>query len=186
MAMAAVVAGTGANREVPLYGGAITTHLPQTFLDASTLREIPDNQEVWLDKDTEQSVIIEILEYESKADEADPLPFFFNDLVEHDGSTLVETWATAVLAPSQGVPASSLCYQGGGIQRASKFNETATHEVHVHLGLIRLKEVESDILVTYNEPLGNAAGGGRGRDVVAKIMETMSIKEMSLFAPGPA
>jgi hypothetical protein len=31
----------------PLYGGAITVDIPQGFLDASTIRPVPDNQEVF-------------------------------------------------------------------------------------------------------------------------------------------
>lgn len=50
----------------PLFGGAITTSIPSTFIDASTLREIPDNQEVFVDTDTDQSIIIELLQMESE------------------------------------------------------------------------------------------------------------------------
>jgi hypothetical protein len=50
----------------PLFGGAITTSFPSTFLDASTLREVPDNQEVFVDMDTDQSVIVELLQLESE------------------------------------------------------------------------------------------------------------------------
>mmetsp|Transcript_46512 Transcript_46512/g.108419 ORF Transcript_46512/g.108419 Transcript_46512/m.108419 type:complete len:186 (-) Transcript_46512:207-764(-) len=171
-------------QDVSLYGGAIRAQLPKTFLDGSELRQVPDNQELWLDAASDLSVIIEILEYESKADEADPLPFFLKDLVESDEAALVETWATTAVTPAEGVPASSLCYQGGGVQRASKFNETTTHEVHVHLGLIRLKDVESDILIQYLDPIAATSGEGRGREVVSQILDTLTIKEMSLFSPS--
>lgn len=32
-----------------LFGGAVTAALPDSWLDASTIRVIPDNQEVYID-----------------------------------------------------------------------------------------------------------------------------------------
>jgi hypothetical protein len=32
-----------------IFGGAVTTTLPETWLDASTFRVIPDNQEIFVD-----------------------------------------------------------------------------------------------------------------------------------------
>ncbi|KAJ3081570.1 hypothetical protein HK102_002265, partial [Quaeritorhiza haematococci] len=48
--------------ERPLFGGAITTALPDSFIDISTFREVPDNQEVFVDRDTDQSIVIELLQ----------------------------------------------------------------------------------------------------------------------------
>jgi len=40
--------GSMNNKEVELYGGAITTVVPPGFIDASTLREVRDTQEVYV------------------------------------------------------------------------------------------------------------------------------------------
>lgn len=45
-----------------LFGGAITSDLPEHFADVSRLRQVPDNQEVYIDKDGFTSIIIEITE----------------------------------------------------------------------------------------------------------------------------
>ncbi|KAI1340683.1 Mog1p/PsbP-like protein [Xylariaceae sp. FL0016] len=45
-----------------LFGGAIVCDVPSNFADVSTLRQVPDNQEVWLDKDGFTSMIFEINE----------------------------------------------------------------------------------------------------------------------------
>jgi len=45
-----------------LFGGAIVTGLPETFIDASNLEQIPDNQEVFLSPVNDMTYIIEILE----------------------------------------------------------------------------------------------------------------------------
>lgn len=47
-----------------LYGGAITTRLPNDVVDASDLRQIPDHQEVFLSDKTLTSIIFEINEYQ--------------------------------------------------------------------------------------------------------------------------
>ncbi|PYI30221.1 Mog1p/PsbP-like protein [Aspergillus indologenus CBS 114.80] len=44
----------------PLYGGAIQGIIPEGWIDASTLREIPDHQELYLSPTTLSSLIIEL------------------------------------------------------------------------------------------------------------------------------
>lgn len=46
---------------IPLFGGAMSAAIPARFVDASRFREVPDNQEVLVDPDTDQSIIVEIL-----------------------------------------------------------------------------------------------------------------------------
>jgi hypothetical protein len=53
------VTSTQALQRRNLYGGAITLDIPARFKDVSALREIPDNQEVFVDIDTDQSFILE-------------------------------------------------------------------------------------------------------------------------------
>lgn len=64
-------------RTTPLFGGAITVSLPPDYLDASTIRDVPSTQEVYLasgtsssshdasgdEKEDGTSIIIELLEY---------------------------------------------------------------------------------------------------------------------------
>ncbi|KAF2972044.1 hypothetical protein GQX73_g1606 [Xylaria multiplex] len=49
-------------RNTPLFGGALVCDLPTKFADVSTLRQVPDNQEVYIDKEGFSSIIIEINE----------------------------------------------------------------------------------------------------------------------------
>jgi hypothetical protein len=46
----------------PLFGGAIVCDLPEHFADVSKLRQVPDNQEVWIDRDGFTSIIFDITE----------------------------------------------------------------------------------------------------------------------------
>lgn len=54
---------TGGYTTRPLYGGALTTLLPSTLLDASSLRQIPDHQEVFLSRTTLATVVFEINQF---------------------------------------------------------------------------------------------------------------------------
>lgn len=54
-------------KATPLFGGALSIVLPgdtdNTYLDVSTFRQVPDNQEVFVDGSrTDDSVIVELLE----------------------------------------------------------------------------------------------------------------------------
>jgi hypothetical protein len=66
---------------VELFGGAIICNFPKTFIDLSTIRQVPDNQEVWISSITNNCFILEILQFQEDAAEDNPLDFFFHDLV---------------------------------------------------------------------------------------------------------
>ena len=55
-----------------LYGGALRVKLPNTFTNASEMRQIPDHQEVFVDTRTDSSWIVEILE---QAESSDPVKY---------------------------------------------------------------------------------------------------------------
>jgi hypothetical protein len=91
-------------KSTPLYGGAITVNLPTGFGDArsgpslptpathrlttpSTIRQIPDHQEVYLDSDGYTSIVFEILEYVDKKTDDEALQYHFQDLVDGTGDS---------------------------------------------------------------------------------------------------
>jgi hypothetical protein len=41
------------SKNMDLFGGAVTVTLPKKFSDCSTLRDVPDNQEMWASFDTQ-------------------------------------------------------------------------------------------------------------------------------------
>ncbi|KAJ6017605.1 hypothetical protein N7451_000984 [Penicillium sp. IBT 35674x] len=55
-------------KEQDFFGGAIRGVVPQNWIDASNLREIPDHQELFLSPDTLSNLIIEINQRVSKED----------------------------------------------------------------------------------------------------------------------
>ena len=56
-----------------LFGGAIRLGIPtEEFIDASTMRQVPDHQEVWVSKnDPECSIIVELLDAETETKASD-------------------------------------------------------------------------------------------------------------------
>ena len=53
--------------------------------NSSTIRQVPDNQEVYLDSNGYSSIVVEILEYVEKSNDEEALQYHFGDLVEDTG-----------------------------------------------------------------------------------------------------
>lgn len=70
---------------VPLFGGAITAAFPSTFADVSDIRQVPDHQEVYLDKDGYTSIIVEVLERVEKPD-TDAVLYHLQDILDEDAA----------------------------------------------------------------------------------------------------
>ncbi|OJD38093.1 ran-interacting mog1 protein [Diplodia corticola] len=182
-----------------LYGGAITVELPSVFGDVSLIREVPDTQEVWLDRDGFTSVIFDLTERvdESQASsDEEALKYHLQDMVD-DSNDATHCWQTsaAVLARMPNVPAYALVATqhpaAGPGGRKPQADFTA-----LLLVLIRLVEQKTDIIITVNVPHvpGEypkeevdfaAAKQGPLVDAAAtikqRILETFEIKDFGLF-----
>lgn len=80
----------------PLFGGALEAELPDNFADVSKLRQVPDNQEVFIDKDGFTSIIFDITERVGTAGSSDEidgraLTIHLEELVGTDADT-VKVW----------------------------------------------------------------------------------------------
>lgn len=83
-------------KRTPLFGGALEAELPDNFADVSKLRQVPDNQEVFIDKDGFTSIIFDITERvggPGSSDEIDgkALTIHLEELVGTDADT-VKVW----------------------------------------------------------------------------------------------
>ena len=158
----------------PLFGGAVSCCIPAEYVDVSSFRQVPDNQEAFSDPQSDRSVIVEILEYVSAVELAGTSPptYFFNDLAEANGA---EPGSVRVVS-STAVPAAQACpalpaaevevYRLTGEQRIAKTagaGAAATASLVTILLLnIRCASIQSDIVVTMNVP--SAPGGGGDDD----------------------
>lgn len=72
-----------------LFGGAITATIPSQLLDASDMREVPDNQEVFIGpfQSVEMALIIELLEPVDKKLIVDALNYHIEEIHRVSGTT---------------------------------------------------------------------------------------------------
>ncbi|KAK3115587.1 hypothetical protein LTR53_004893 [Teratosphaeriaceae sp. CCFEE 6253] len=179
-----------------LFGGAITCLLPSHFADVSNLRQVPDNQEVYLDTDGFTSIAVDILERVDKPDR-EALEWHLKDIVEEDvGKMKVWRLSEARLAKMpEGTPAYTLfATSPPGAKQRCRSNEPAF--VGMLLTLIRLVEQKTDIVVAVNvphvegtyDPAEVDPQSGRhgklvqsGMEYREKILESFGVKDWGLF-----
>ncbi|CAI9619390.1 unnamed protein product [Staurois parvus] len=139
----------------PLFGGAFSALLPPLIQDVSDLREIPDNQEVFAHAHTDQSIIVELLEYQGGMADPDAARYHFEDVAtSNDAQGKVEIISVEPLPLAQ-LSLSSCCSAWAltGHQLVSKFNEQAQNTVTIHMALFRMPQYSTDLLVTFNHPV---------------------------------
>ncbi|KAL6464144.1 hypothetical protein MHYP_G00285350 [Metynnis hypsauchen] len=141
----------------PLFGGALSAVVPPNATDISELREIPDNQEVFSHAHTDQSVIVELMEYQAHVEDSQAARYHFEDLAGSNKATAEGLWEVRGVEP---IPSSQINLQQcssawllSGAQLISKFNEEAKNTVNIHLCLFRLPQYTTDILITFNDPV---------------------------------
>ncbi|XP_056603187.1 ran guanine nucleotide release factor [Triplophysa dalaica] len=141
----------------PLFGGAFSVVIPPNAQDISELRQIPDNQEVFANSQTDQSIVIELLEYQSQVQDAEAARYHFDDVAATNGAVESGSWeirGVEQLSQSQlSLQECSSAWLLSGAQLVSKFNEQAKNTVNIHLCLFRLPQFTTDILVTFNDPV---------------------------------
>uniref|UniRef100_H9GSU3 Uncharacterized protein n=1 Tax=Anolis carolinensis TaxID=28377 RepID=H9GSU3_ANOCA len=98
----------------------------------SEMRQVPDNQEVFVHPSTDQSLIIELLEYQAGVPDENATRYF-SGLYGH---------VPGAFSPD--VSPTSLA----GILRGCE----AKNEVTLHLALLRLPQYGTDLLLTFNDP----------------------------------
>ncbi|XP_051971579.1 ran guanine nucleotide release factor isoform X2 [Xyrauchen texanus] len=116
----------------PLFGGALSAVIPPNAQDISDLRQIPDNQEVFGNSQTDQSIIIELLEYQSQVQDADAARYHFEDVAASNKAADSGSWE---IKGVEQLPQSELSLQEcssawllSGVQLVSKFNEESPQQ----------------------------------------------------------
>jgi hypothetical protein len=69
-----------------LFGGAITCCIPANFYDVSNIREVPNNQEAFVDPNRDESIIMELLEFKTDVVDERSSLWFLQDLAIEQGS----------------------------------------------------------------------------------------------------
>lgn len=134
---------------VELYGGAITSEIPADAVDVSTFRQIPDTQEVFLlEKPTglDQSLIFDLLERVDEELMPAVVAVHLEDILDEPAVQIapLETFDT----PALECEGHSYIVKPG----PSKL-ESDTVKLYVLLVILRVKKVNTDVLVTMNIPV---------------------------------
>ncbi|KAI0880422.1 Mog1p/PsbP-like protein [Annulohypoxylon maeteangense] len=193
-------------KSTPLYGGALICDLPASFADVSAIRQVPDNEEVYIDKDGFTSIIFDIAERvggpgSSPEIDGNALTTHLEDLVGDDLDR-VKVWNTTPTLFSrldEDIPAYTLIATVSPHKSDSASDErsgTKTDFTAIILTLVRLEREKTDLLITINVPhikgeydeedvdlqLGKQGKLiGDAVDYAAKIWETFKVKDWGLF-----
>ncbi|KAI1194298.1 Mog1p/PsbP-like protein [Nemania serpens] len=194
----------------PLFGGALSCDLPTKFADVSQLRQVPNHQEVYIDKDGFTSIIVEINERvggEGSSAEIDgrALTAHLEGIIGEDADRL-KVWNTTPTQFSkldEDIPAYTLIAtlspqappsteaEGSSAPRPGSPDFTA-----IILTLVRLEHEQTDILITVNVPhirgeydeddvdleLGRQGKLiGDAVDYASRIWESFTVKDWGLF-----
>eukprot|EP00040_Diaphanoeca_grandis_P003931 m.26416 g.26416 ORF g.26416 m.26416 type:complete len:198 (-) comp15398_c1_seq1:324-917(-) len=179
----------------PLFGGALQVNLPDTFEDVSGLRQVPDHQEVYVRADTDQSVIIELLDTATEASDDAAATYHFNNLAtDNDAKASVVEHATTPVVLGNGMNGTlTTCY---GIQTVAKFNEKADNQVRIFVACFRLADVKTDMVLSVNSPVAIAQDSSSAKVVTELITEesgkiifdeatsTLVVLNKDLFVPS--
>ncbi|EFX03758.1 ran GTPase-binding protein mog1 [Grosmannia clavigera kw1407] len=192
--------------ETPLFGGAMAVDLPEKFADVSKLRQVPDNQEVYIDKDGFTSIIVEICERVGPAGnspeiDGQALSTHLEELVGDDVDT-VRVWNTTETQFSElteEFPAYTLIATQTPVADPKSSSTSAPDFTAIVLTLLRLEKHNTDLLVTinvphmrgeYDEEEIDLALGKQGEligdaiDYASHIWATLRIDDWKLFKSG--
>jgi Ran-interacting Mog1 protein len=201
------ITNTLSHRPTPLFGGAIIANLPSSTIDASTVRPVPDSQEVWVQAEpqtgNETSIIFDILEYvepDSHADNsAAPAPALALHGTNDDSSTNPEE-ATNLAALD--IHLSEIVTPGDRLRVLSRDSHIALPQfppgtpalgvavevtgprvggagaLKLWVTLVRLKEKRTDLVVTVNVPRGSEEGL---EEIVRGIWDSLEVRDWGLF-----
>ncbi|QDS71537.1 hypothetical protein FKW77_005326 [Venturia effusa] len=184
-------------KSTELFGGALVADLPATFSDISTIRQVPDHQEIYLDPNGFTNIIIEVNERVSAEDactDMEALKYHFKDIVASETDE-VKFWSedAANLTKMPDAPALVLFATTHPLEGDKRAKDDFTG---IMLLLIRLEKQTADILIAINVPhvpgeyekdainLDQQKIGPHleaGLAIRKHILESFEVKDWSLF-----
>lgn len=173
---------------------------PQRLTDVSDFRPVPDNQEVFADGAQDQSLVVEILEYQGHVEDAAVAQHMFNDLAEQNDA-IESNFDGALPADASAEPKLehvTVILLASGRQIATKgrkHDPVAANKIQVLLAVIRLPQYKTDMLVSFNTPITiaqeseSAADAGAGTnqlhakapDMFRTMLSSLHINDYALF-----
>ncbi|XP_032473496.1 ran guanine nucleotide release factor isoform X1 [Phocoena sinus] len=141
-------------RDYPLFGGAFSATLPPGAIDVSDLRPVPDNQEVFCHRVTDQSLIVELLELQAHVQGEEAARYHFEDVGGVQEAMVVQVEAVQPLL-LENLALRGCCQEAwilSGKQQVAKENQQVAKYVTLYQALLRLPQYQTDFLLTFNQP----------------------------------
>jgi hypothetical protein len=169
-------------------------HSFDVLLGRSQFRDVPDNQEVFADADSDRSIQIELAEPIPNLANSDAAPRYFSALASDAGALSHTLESTSSIAlPRFG----HQCFQATaqGVMQICKGRDAAdaANTVRVVMIVARLASVDTDVLVTLNLPIAISPNSQSARDVrriasakenaalIEQVMQSLTLKSLDIF-----
>ncbi|MCJ1392392.1 multicopy suppressor of ts gsp1 [Xylographa bjoerkii] len=139
---------------VDLYDGSVQVAVPLSFIDASELRPIPDNQEVYVDANGTASIVIELQERVSGfATDEEAMKYHIEDLAGGCGDTirLYQTQRVIMHKLHAAIPAYTMIATAHPTA-ATASSPAAGAFTGIYMVMVRLVDQNCDVIVTINLP----------------------------------
>ncbi|MCJ1402033.1 multicopy suppressor of ts gsp1 [Xylographa trunciseda] len=139
---------------VDLYDGSIQMAVPTNFIDASDLRPVPDNQEVYVDANGTTSIVVELQErVDGFATNEEAMKYHIEDLAGGCGDTirLYQTQCVSMHKLHAAIPAYTMIATAHPIA-ATASSPASGAFTGIYMVMVRLVEQKCDIIVTVNVP----------------------------------
>ncbi|KAF9653043.1 Mog1p/PsbP-like protein [Thelephora ganbajun] len=140
-----------------LFGGAIVFSIPPQCKDVSDLRQVPNNQEAFVYRNSPISIIVEVLERVAQKDDDEAAKFHFDSLA-HDNSATSSSVESVTKIPNNRGDKTPSPVVLKGTQFVRKFNSTVPDIIHVLLAVFRVESKNVDLVLSMNIPLQTAEG----------------------------
>ncbi|KAL6944879.1 hypothetical protein ACO0QE_002321 [Hanseniaspora vineae] len=184
----------------PLYGGAIELLLPKGYMDVSQIREIPDNQEVFVnDNDIQstssnsgnESIIVELMESVDVKDGEAALIEHCKEIVDinYSNKDLSKSFDESFEVLDVQVVAENRVICKVKQKNVGKWenNKEQVQELDLYIGLIRLTEFDADALITLNVPISalksndERSGTSKFTELLKQMVLSFDLKDKHLF-----
>jgi hypothetical protein len=140
-----------------LFGGAISADIPSSFIDASDFRPIPSHQEVYVSKDSSDSIIVEIVEMQ-------PVPI--ENMAEYHLKEVCDSLSDVVIENGISNRIGAVGALGYG---------SIKDQMILHMIVLRLEKQSTDILISWNSTENRSSQ-------VKDLTSTLIVRDFSLFS----
>ena len=151
-----------------LYGGAIRACIPRGSIDVSDLRQVPDNQEVFLIEENKRdlSIIFDILEQPAS-----------------DPQSAIEAHVEDIFDSKEHKPLKEIEHTTSSLPTYLVYVNKPDIGLVAFVALFRLNQVQTDFLITLNIPsILEQEALNEYRPVFEDIARSFEVSDWSLFA----